>query len=202
MIRQDRPYKLPVPTGPAALHPAVRAGAILLVGVELALWLSRLGGAPLRGDAIAAFGLSLAWTAEPYRLASHVFLHGDPGHLVINLIPILLLGDAISLRWGVPALAGLTAAAALGGAAGFLVFGTSPAMIGASGVAFGLAAAACLFWRELGLVHRVVAALMAASIPPAIFMFPGLAWEAHLAAIATTLGCAALLSRFKAARGD
>ncbi|MDO6758062.1 rhomboid family intramembrane serine protease [Phaeobacter inhibens] len=155
---------------------------LVLAAAELVFAISSALDAPLREQAISAFAANLAWTAEPYRLISYGFIHADYLHLLFNLVPIVLFSDAVSLRLGVRAWAFLSLLSLAGGAAGFLLFGVSPAMVGASGLAYGLAAASLPFWRQLGALHLLVLAALAVLLPVSVWYAPGTAWEAHATA--------------------
>ena len=175
-------HKITIPTTPADLHPSVRGLILVLVAAEVVFAFSSALDVPLREQAISAFAANLAWTAEPYRLISYGFVHADYLHLLFNLVPIILFSDAVSLRLGVRAWVFLSLLSLAGGAAGFLLFGVSPAMVGASGLAYGLAAAALPFWRQLGALHLLVLAALAALLPVSVWYAPGVAWEAHATA--------------------
>lgn len=184
--------KVTLPASPFDLHPALRAFCVSIMLVEVGLFATDWFQLAARSDAIEIFGFILNWRSEPYRIASHVLVHGDVWHMVLNLIPILLFGDALALIRGIAETALLILISIVAGAIGFVVIGIYPAMIGASAVAFGLAAACLVHWTSLTMTHRIGAVAMGATIVPSKVCWTGIAWEAHVSAAAAA-GVAALV---------
>lgn len=68
-------------------------------------------------------------------------------------------------------------------------------MVGASGLAYGLAAASLPFWRQLGTLHLLVLAALAVLLPISVWYAPGIAWEAHAAAAICGLAGSLVIER-------
>lgn len=130
--------------------------AIMLVSVfvfEIAL------GAAGYERALVAFGAlrTRGWSAaDCWRILTFSFLHLTWAHLTVNVIGLVWLGGIVERRLGSVALVAIVAAAGVAsGTAGMLLgsfLPTTGVAIGASGVIFGLLAAALLlaFRRQSG----------------------------------------------------
>lgn len=175
-------------------------GLILLCcGLELALLISDWAGSVrLRRVAYeyAGFwpGLLVGWQpnypAQPYLMFfSYGFLHGGPGHLVVNMITLWSLGTEVLSRTGARGLALLYVTTLLGGAVGYAFLAQTPQpMVGASGALFGLAGG-ILAWRFRDgagrsdlrwQVLRVVLFLVAMNVAMYWALDGQLAWQTHL----------------------
>lgn len=174
--------KVTLPVSPYDLHPVLRAFCVCIMLVEVGLIAADWFVPTARSDAIGAFGLTLNWRNEPFRVVSHVLVHGDSWHMLFNLIPILLFGDALALIRGIAEMTLVIVVSIVAGAVGFIVIGIYPATIGASAVAFGLAAACLVHWSRLTMTHRIALVAMGATIAPSMFWWTGIAWEAHVCA--------------------
>lgn len=175
--------KVTLPLSPLDLHPVLRGMCLIIVFLEAAFIAAEVFGVSIRSEAIKALEFTLNWRNEPWRIVSHVFVHGDAWHMILNIIPMLLFGDALALIRGMGETAFIVLISILAGVAGFVSIGTYPAMIGASAISFGLAAACLIHWASLTLAHRLVAVALAAMVAPSIFWWTGIAWEAHVAAV-------------------
>ncbi|HLG18866.1 MAG TPA: rhomboid family intramembrane serine protease [Bdellovibrionota bacterium] len=82
---------------------------------------------------------------EWWRLSSSMLLHGNPGHLVGNLIALYVLGVAVEHAYGWQWTLILFTAAGIGGSLASL--GSALPTVGASGAIFGLLAGAIVFFR-------------------------------------------------------
>ncbi len=120
---------------------------------------------------------------------TYAFLHGGLAHLALNGVVLLSLGKFVAERIGPARTLWLLLLAAVAGGAGFgfLSSGGAP-MVGASGAVFGLIG----LWqcwdyrarRRAGLPVRpvlgAIVALAVANVVLFVFLYGGLAWEAHL----------------------
>lgn len=121
--------------------------------------------------------------------ASYAWLHGGPGHLIVNMITLWSLGRGVADRVGGRGLVLLYLGAALGGAGGYglLAQGVQP-MVGASGALFGLAGGLLAwayvdrFTARAGLWPVARVALFLVAINVAMYWALGgqLAWQTHL----------------------
>ena len=171
----------------------------LCVGVELTLWLGeQLGAVRLRQSAYenAGFwpGLLAGWLpnypGQPYVMfLSYGFLHGGPGHLIVNMITLWSLGRGVLDRVGGRGFVLLYGLSVLGGALGYAALAqTAQPMVGASGALFGLAGG-LLAWtyidrftaaQTLWPVLRVALFLIALNVAMYWAMDGHLAWQTHL----------------------
>lgn len=184
----------PVSWALAGLVMACAAVEFLLLGSDLDLW----GTARLRQTAYewGGFwpGLLSGWppnfTGQPMAMfVTYAFLHGGPGHLVVNMITLWSLGQGVIARIGPGRFLGLYAGATLGGAAGYaLLAETVRPMVGASGALFGLAGALLAwayvdrFTARIGLwpVAQMGLFLIAMNLAMYWALDGQLAWQTHL----------------------
>ncbi|MEL6914723.1 MAG: rhomboid family intramembrane serine protease [Pseudomonadota bacterium] len=129
------------------------------------------------------------YAAQPLMMfVTYAFLHGGPWHLAGNMITLLLLGRVLS-NLGLRPLLALYVISALGGAALFAAFSTTPQpMVGASGALFGMvgawqhrdfardAASGPGRWR---LAHAL-GVLVLLNLVLWVAFAGALAWQAHL----------------------
>jgi membrane associated rhomboid family serine protease len=119
----------------------------------------------LEHAAAERFALKPQWS-EPWRLITYQFLHGDLGHLLGNMIVLLLAGPFAEAALG--RLRFLFGYLAGGAAAGALHLALSPgALIGASGsIAAAMAMVAVLYWtRRVPVFYWVVFYFDTARVP-------------------------------------
>jgi membrane associated rhomboid family serine protease len=132
--------------------------------------------------------------AQPVTMfLSYGVLHAGPGHMIGNVLTLIVIGPPVAARYGGRGLAAIWFASVFGGALAFGLISRSPApMVGASGAIFGLAGA--WTWieaadrRRAGAGRLAVAARVAgimaglAGLNLAMwFALQGvLAWETHL----------------------
>lgn len=177
-------------------------GLILLcAAIELALVLSDFDivGPPRLRQAAYDYGgfwpgLLGNWrpnyAAQPWTMfATYGFLHGGPGHLIVNMITLWSLGRAVIDRVGGRGFTILYLGTMLGGAAGFgLLAPDLRPMVGASGALFGLVGG-ILAWayvdrftlrERMWPVIRTVLLLILLNLLLWWAMDGQLAWETHL----------------------
>lgn len=93
---------------------------------------------------------ALIHDGQVWRLASSVWLHVDPVHLVINAWALWLLGTVVERLYGPRRFVAVVAFGGMGGAAASVMWTTAPS-VGASGAAFALVGALGVFalqWRD------------------------------------------------------
>jgi len=178
----------------------------LCVAVEFVLVLADLGliDVPrLRATAIESFGfwpgLLRDWRPnypfQPYLMfATYAFLHAGFLHLLVNMITLVSLGTAVSLRVGTRGVAILYVTSIIGGAIGFgLLADTLTPMVGASGALFGLFGG-LMAWEyvdrfiaedRLWPVVRMAGVLIVLNVVLWWAMNGQLAWETHLGGFIT-----------------
>lgn len=134
---------------------------------------------------------SSIWIAEPWRLLTSMFLHGGPGHLLINMYVLFMFGTLIENRIGTKRfltlyfISGLLASFA---ATFFydLALGASGAIMGVIGITIMLLPnLQVLFFFVIPMSMRTAGIIIAALDIFAVL--PGVAHAAHLAGLATGL---------------
>ena len=77
--------------------------------------------------------------AEPWRIFTSMFLHGDLGHLFFNMFALFIFGNALEKRVGGPLFLLIYLVSGVVGAAGFMLFSAPyESALGASGAIFGI----------------------------------------------------------------
>ncbi len=126
------------------------------------------------------------------RIVTHMFLHADWVHLLVNMICLFTFGRNLEPALGGPRFALLYLVAGIAGAAAQGAFSDGP-MIGASGAIAGIVGAAAaaaprhrviLFVVPMPL-YMAVAVMVAGHVAAIAFEWdPGIAWYAHLGGLA------------------
>jgi membrane associated rhomboid family serine protease len=185
------------PSGFWAIYPATKAVLIGLAGIHVLLTL--LGGADRQAyyEVFDFLALSVEGTLRELRvwqLVTCAFVHGGVMHLLWNCLGILVFGRLIEQRLGAKRFLRFLLGAQLAASLGFLLLSsiqhTVVAMVGASGIGFGLIVL-CAFWYPslpiyiffLLQVQLWIAAVLFVSIE-ILMLFErggGIAHSAHLA---------------------
>ena len=140
------------------------------------------------------------------RLVTHMFLHGDWVHLIVNMIVLLSFGRGLEPAMGTVRFVILFFVTGVAAAIGHAVLTGFPdiPMIGASGATAGIVGAAMLAAPRLPVIffivpmplYMAVIVLVAVHIAAIGFEWdPGVAWYAHLAGIAAGIVLYPLLRR-------
>ncbi len=116
---------------------------------------------------------------EPWRMLTSAFLHGGLWHLLMNLLSLWLFGRVLEPMFGRLRYSMLLLVSALGGSFAVSVLAPTTAVIGASGMVFGLIGAWFVVMRRLQQDVTPMIVLIGLNIVVA-FMNPGISWEAHL----------------------
>lgn len=140
--------------------PSGVTGAIgVLVVTHVVLWhllpegmqltaLSYLAFSPIRYTSRALDEGLFAWGAAVWTFATHMLVHGDIVHLIMNCAWLLVFGGAIAIRVGTQRFLALGILSGIAGALAFLAlrYGDPVPVVGASGAVSGLMGGAFRFF--------------------------------------------------------
>jgi membrane associated rhomboid family serine protease len=140
----------------------------------------------LAAPAVDAYGFVPAHASVQAALAS-TFMHADLGHLLGNMVFLLVFGTIVERDLGTLRFTLIYVAAGLGGALLHAFVEPSSTLVGASGCLFGVMAAAAMLRPRLLVFVLVFAAFnaLALALPETIFAMPGVSTGAHLGGFAT-----------------
>jgi len=174
---------------------------LTIIGICVVLWLLQQV-APVVGLDLE-FAPSLS-RAEPWRFLTAAFLHGPIYHILFNMYALWVVGQYLEPLLGRVRFAVLYVVSAIGGSVGYLLL-TSPQLdpasgvltwaptVGASGAVFGLFGAMLVLNRHLGRSSAGIAAVIV--INGVIgFVYPGIAWQAHLGGLLTGIALAMIIT--------
>ena len=174
---------------------------LTIIGICVALWLLQQVAPRVGLD--LEFAPSLG-RAEPWRFLTAAFLHGPIYHILFNMYALWVVGQYLEPLLGRVRFAVLYIVCAIGGSVGYLLL-TSPQVdpasgaviwaptVGASGAVFGLFGAMLVLNRHLGRSSAGIAAVIL--INGVIgFVYPGIAWQAHLGGLLTGIVMAAIIT--------
>ncbi|MCC9144254.1 rhomboid family intramembrane serine protease [Arthrobacter sp. zg.Y919] len=133
---------------------------------------------------------------QPWRLLTAAFLHSQGGviHIAFNLYALWFLGRSLEPLFGRARFALLYLISALGGSVGVMYLAEpATAVVGASGAVFGLFGALFVVIRQRRGELRSLLILLAVNLVLG-FVFPGIAWQAHVGGLITGAACAAILA--------
>ncbi len=200
------------------LPPLVVAIALVVVGIEAVFQLGARGivGGPeavgWRVDAMARFGFSaplfrrelVVGASNPgdlARLALHPLIHQGLTHAIFGVVLLLALGKAVSERFSGPAVAGVIAAGALGGAVAYgLVVNGRGLLVGVYPAVYGLIGAyTWALWRagrgrERLAAFRLIAVLTGLRAALLLTVGGGMDWVADLGGFAAGFAASFLLA--------
>ena len=139
-------------------HNPAKAATVTLIAINCFIFvlthdITMLGGASLERDSLvkwATYGFPIDALGEWWRLASGAFLHADVRHLLLNMIMLFLLGRRLERQIGSPAFIGLCVISMLWGSMGALIATPNTAVVGASGIVYGIMAAVLVVERSSG----------------------------------------------------
>lgn len=115
--------------------------------------MTRIGDTSLRRNVIvdwATYGFPISEVGEWWRLATGAFLHADIRHLILNLIMFFLLGKRLERQIGSALFGAVCLNSMLWGSAGALVAAPNTAVVGASGIVYGIMASVYVVERLSG----------------------------------------------------
>lgn len=141
---------------------------------------------------------------QPWRFLTSAFVHSPsllPLHIGFNMYALWLIGPYLEQLLGRLRFAALYLVSAVGGSVVFLLFAVPDftsrswftGAVGASGAVFGLFAAVVMINRKLGRDSRAMVGIMGLNFLFG-FVFPNVAWEAHLGGALTGAAVAAALA--------
>lgn len=170
----------------------------LFVGLNAMVFLfthdmTRIGGSSLRQDSLvqwATYGFPIAELSEWWRIVTGAFLHADVRHLLLNMVMLFLLGRRLENQTTSPLFAAICCVSLLWGSAGALLAAPNTAVVGASGVVYGVMASVFVVeqrsggdpWNE-GLGTLIVVNVVLS------FVVPGISVGGHLGGLAGGLIC-------------
>ena len=144
---------------------------IILGGLVLFMWLVELVDFFLLDSSLDQYGIHPRTVRGLYGIFAAPFLHGGPGHVMANTMPILVLGILIMMTRGVKDFLAATAVIiVIGGFGTWLTGATGSVHIGASGLVFGYFGFLLLItWFERSCRNLVITGFV-------LFLYSGLIW--------------------------
>ena len=135
-----------------------RPVTIALIGINVMVFvfthdMTLIGGASLQQDSLvqwATYGFPVAELGEWWRLATGAFLHADIRHLLLNMIMFFLLGRRLERQTGPALFIAICATSMIWGSAGALLSAPNTAVVGASGIVYGVMASVLVVERLSG----------------------------------------------------
>ncbi len=186
----------------------------VLIGVCVVIYLGQLARPGLTNQ--LAFRPVLGWS-EPWRALTAAFLHSPstPLHIAFNMLALWQIGPYLESLLGRVRFLLLYLVSAVGGSAGVVLLAGAPPegataavinesylgwytpVVGASGAVFGLFAALLVLNRHLGRSTAGIGLIIGINGVFG-FVFPGIAWQAHLGGFLTGLACAGAIALLSA----
>lgn len=181
-----------------------------VIGACVAAYLAQVSLPAVTDD--FAFAPAQGWH-QPYRLVTSAFLHSPSMvlHIGLNMLFLWQIGPYLEGLLGRLRFGALYLLCALGGSVGVLVLASAPthlltraefhdypmwgtSVLGASGAVFGLFGALLVLNRHLGRSSAALYAVLVVNVAFG-FLYPGIAWQAHLGGLVTGVGAAVGVSR-------
>jgi membrane associated rhomboid family serine protease len=186
-----------------AVNPRGAVVTYTIIGICVVVYVAEL----LSPWVFQTFAFSPATGAsEPWRALTAAFLHSPQMflHIVFNMLVLWQIGPYLEGLLGRLRFLVLYLVCAIGGSAGFLLLASPPnpadpigpwftGVVGASGAVFGLFAALLVLNRHLGRSTAGIGVLILVNAAIG-FLYPGIAWQAHLGGFLTGLACAAVVA--------
>lgn len=133
---------------------------------------------------------------EPWRMLTSTFAHSTSfiGHIAFNMYALFICGRVLEPMLGRLRFLALYLAAGLGGSVAVLLIADPRVpVLGASGAVFGLFAAMFVLLRARGVQTMQIVVLIAINLAIG-FVFPGIAWEAHVGGLVVGAAAAAVMA--------
>jgi len=187
----------PAPGGPFDAPPMqagrtpIVCGAVIALSVGLYLFegLVLSGGNLVRPNHFGMLHGPDVQAGDLWRLVTHVFEHGDPLHLLLNMSVVMTLGMSFERATGSGLFAVISLITAMGSATLSLLFSFDVHMLGASGMILGWGGAILPIATQ-----QARRALGTWLVQVAIISFlPGVSWQGHLGGFLFGLVCGLLL---------
>jgi len=181
---------------------------ISIIAICAAVWLLQRVSSQVTSE-IAFYPVLGA--SEPWRFLTSAFAHspGQPMHILFNMYALWVLGQYLEPMLGRVRFAVLYLVSAFGGSVGYLLLASPPplpltqegfansswvtSMVGASGAVFGLFGALLVLNRHLGRSSGPIIGVIAINAVLG-FVFPGIAWQAHLGGLLTGMALAGVIT--------
>lgn len=150
--------------------------------------------------------------SEPWRFLTSAFAHSPsvPLHIMFNMYALFVLGGYLEPALGRARFLATYLISALGGSVVYLLLTPGPdgtqlpetqawygGMVGASGAVFGLFGVYLVVNRVLNRSNGAMFGTLAINAAFG-FLYPGIAWQAHLGGLLTGLACAGVVAAFRA----
>jgi membrane associated rhomboid family serine protease len=78
--------------------------ALLFIGTYVILgqehWDRRIGDYDILGRMQLAAFMPGSAHFQPFQIATHMFMHGDPMHLIFNMLSLYIFGPMVEMTWG------------------------------------------------------------------------------------------------------
>jgi membrane associated rhomboid family serine protease len=180
-----------------------------IIGLCVAVYLLQLVRPSVTEDFL--FAPSVGWD-EPWRALTAAFLHAQtPLHIGMNMLFLWQIGPYLESLLGRARFCGIYLVSALGGSAGVVLLAAAPSstttpiqyvhlaswntgVVGASGAVFGLFGALIVLNRHLGRSSSALYAVLAINVAFG-FLYPGIAWQAHVGGLVTGAALALGIAR-------
>jgi membrane associated rhomboid family serine protease len=172
----------PVESGPT-LGRQLKTSAFLIFGLVLIIWIVELANL-LLGHRLNVFGIHPRTVAGLPGIILSPFLHTGIGHVLLNTIPLIILGWLVILH-GPRVFLEVSLLIIVVAGVGVWLFGRSGYHVGASGLIFGYfgyLVARSWYERSLGsiLIALVTIVLYGGILFGVLPFRAGVSWEAHL----------------------
>jgi len=187
----------------ASIYNVVPRVTYVLIGLNVLAFVAQMatgagGGYGARSGEVYTQGVLFgpAVDADEYwRLLTGGFLHGDPIHLLLNMVGLWFLGQLLEPALGVVRYVGLYLASLFAGSAGALLLEPEAATVGASGAVFGLLGAAFFLSRARGNeeMRRVIGVILVLNL--LLSFRPGISLGGHLGGLVGGLVAAWLITQ-------
>jgi membrane associated rhomboid family serine protease len=150
--------------------------------------------------------------SEPWRFLTSAFAHSPsvPLHIMFNMYALFVLGGYLEPALGRARFLAAYLVSALGGSVVYLLLTPRPdlslppqgqawygGMVGASGAVFGLFGVYLVVNRVLKRSNTAMFGTLAINAAFG-FLYPGIAWQAHLGGLLTGIACAGAVAAFRA----
>jgi len=152
-----------------------------------------IGGASLQQDSLvqwATYAFPVAELGEWWRIATGAFLHADIRHLLLNMIMFFLLGRRLEKQTGPAVFVAVCLTSMMWGSAGALLSAPNTAVVGASGIVYGVMASVLVVERLSGLDpwSEGLGTLIVVNVILS-FVIPGISVGGHLGGLCGGLLC-------------
>lgn len=123
---------------------------------------------------------------EPWRMVTSMFAHSESSifHIIFNMYSLIVIGPIMEKALGHLRFLALYLLSGLGGSVGVLLIDPKIGVLGASGAIFGLLGAFFIINRHFGGNNLQIIIVIGLNLV-AGFLFPNVAWQAHVGGLIT-----------------